>query len=130
MADGTTSMTGIWKALGMFSQSSGSVLAQLTKAPDAMHQMASDMNKMKRSSLVLSLCAGGSKLFVGDQLQKDSRSWLSPPDPSPNYNSACEIHQEGTATWFLQGNLFDRWKEKGSLFWIYGKRAFLISASR
>ena len=61
MADGKASMNGIWKALGMFLQRSGSVLAQLTKAPDAMHQMASDMNKMRRSLLVLSRWAGGSK---------------------------------------------------------------------
>ena len=69
------------------------------------------------------------KPVAGDQLQKESRSWLSPPDPSPNYNSACEIHQDGTAAWFFQGSLFNEWNEKGSLLWIYGKRAFPIIVS-
>jgi hypothetical protein len=68
-------------------------------------------------------------LVAGEQLQKESRSWLSPPDPSPNYNSGCEIHQDGTAEWFFQGSLFNKWNEKGSLLWIYGKRAFQILAS-
>jgi hypothetical protein len=61
-------------------------------------------------------------LVAGDQLQKDSRSWLSPPDPSQNYNIACEIHQDGTATWFFQGSIFTEWNVKGSLLWIHGKR--------
>jgi len=70
---------------------------------DTMQQIASDMNKMRR-----------------DQLRRDSRSWLSPPDPSTNYNTACETHQDGTAMWFFRG-MFTEWNAKGSLLWIYGK---------
>ncbi|KAH8985152.1 hypothetical protein EDB92DRAFT_1883779, partial [Lactarius akahatsu] len=75
------------------------------KALDMMQQIANDINKMKR-----------------DRLQRESRSWLSPPDPSSNYNIACDIHQDGTATWFCEGSVFAEWNAKGSLLWIHGKR--------
>src|SRR5712671_5675271 len=58
----------------------------------------------------------------GDQLQKDIRSWLSPPDPSRNQNIARGAHHNGTAEWFTQGDIFERWKASGSLLWVHGKR--------
>ena len=72
------------------------------------------------------LSTGGAKTgpVTGDQMQKDSKSWLSPPDPSKNYNIGYKMHQDGTATWFFEGNVFDKWNTKGSLLWIHGKRAF------
>ena len=72
------------------------------------------------------LSTGGAKTgpVTGDQMQKDSKSWLSPPDPSKNYNIGYKTHQDGTATWFFEGNVFDKWNAKGSLLWIHGKRAF------
>ena len=60
--------------------------------------------------------------IAGDQLQKESKNWLCPPDPSKNYNVGCEIHRNGTAKWFLRGSVFAEWNTKGSLLWIYGKR--------
>ena len=60
--------------------------------------------------------------FPGDQLQGKSRQWLSPADPSSNYNIAREVFHEGTATWFIQGNTFREWEVAGSLFWVHGKR--------
>ncbi|KAF8261327.1 hypothetical protein EI94DRAFT_812072 [Lactarius quietus] len=66
--------------------------------------IAIDINKMKR-----------------DCLQRECRSWLSPPDPSPNYNTAREIHQDGTAMWFCEGSVLAEWNTKGSLLWIHGK---------
>ena len=60
--------------------------------------------------------------FTGNQFQGNIRSWLSPPDPSTNYNIAREDHLDGTSSWFIQGGTFKDWKEKGSLLWIYGKR--------
>ncbi|KAH9061918.1 hypothetical protein EDB87DRAFT_1560134, partial [Lactarius vividus] len=56
-----------------------------------------------------------------DGLQRESRTWLSPPDPSSNYNIARDIHKDGTATWFCDGSVFAEWNTKGSLLWIYGK---------
>src|SRR6266702_5034144 len=60
--------------------------------------------------------------FVSDQLQKDARNWIPPPDPSKNYNIACEAYQTGTGLWFLQGGMFSEWNAKGTLLWIHGKR--------
>jgi hypothetical protein len=58
-------------------------------------------------------------------MQGDIRSWLSPPDPSKNYNIACEAHHSGTAEWFIHGDTFEEWREIGTILWIHGKRAWL-----
>jgi hypothetical protein len=102
-------------------------IATADSGEDAMQEMAGEINKIRRPLFLRSATwLMALKLVAGDQLKEKSRSWLSPPDPSPNYNSGCEIHQDGTATWFLQGSLFNLWNEKGSLLWIYGKRTFPI----
>ena len=64
-------------------------------------------------------------ILVGDQLEDKSRQWLSPADPSSNYNIACGAHHDGTATWFIQGTAFREWEVTGSLLWIHGKRLLL-----
>ncbi|KAH9977500.1 hypothetical protein BJV74DRAFT_153162 [Russula compacta] len=62
---------------------------------------------------------------VGDQkrnqLRQDLAKWLSPPDPSINYNTASDVHHEGTTVWFTQSSTFKKWKESNSLLWIHGK---------
>ena len=50
------------------------------------------------------------------------RTWLSPPDPSTNYNTARGSHQGGTSEWFTHGSTFEEWIANGSLLWIHGKR--------
>jgi hypothetical protein len=60
----------------------------------------------------------------GEQLQKDIRAWLSPPDPSQNHIIARGQLHDGTAEWFVQG-IFEGWRTTGSLLWIHGKRASL-----
>ena len=57
-------------------------------------------------------------------MQKDIRSWLSPPDPSKNHNIARKSHHSGTAEWFTRGIALERWITTGSLLWIHGKRTF------
>ncbi|KAH9176597.1 ankyrin repeat-containing domain protein [Lactarius sanguifluus] len=69
-----------------------------------MQQIASNMNKSQR-----------------DQLHEKSRQWLSPADPSTNYNIACKAYHDGTATWFIQGATFREWEVTGSLLWIHGR---------
>jgi len=56
-----------------------------------------------------------------NQLRRDLRNWISPPDPSINYNTACGAHHEGTAAWLSQGDAFGGWKSSGSLLWVHGK---------
>jgi hypothetical protein len=60
----------------------------------------------------------------GDQRRKDIRNWLSPSDPSINYNTASDARHEGTAQWFMTCDAFKDWKVANSLLWIYGKRTF------
>ncbi|KAH9955768.1 hypothetical protein BGW80DRAFT_1466823 [Lactifluus volemus] len=50
------------------------------------------------------------------------QAWLSPPDPSINYNAARDAHHHGSAAWFTNTPLPD-WKVSGSesLLWIHGK---------
>jgi hypothetical protein len=59
---------------------------------------------------------------------KDLQNWLSPPDPSINFNASRKIYHEGTATWFTQGSTFEHWKSEGSqsMLWIHGKRMSLL----
>ncbi|KAL1640065.1 hypothetical protein SLS58_007332 [Diplodia intermedia] len=47
--------------------------------------------------------------------------WLSPPDPSINYNEAKKKCHKDTCQWFLQSEIFDKWKTTASSFlWIHG----------
>ena len=62
------------------------------------------------------------KITSGDQLREKIRRWLSPPDPSINHNAACAAHHNGTAAWFLEGPIYNAWKETGSLLWTRGNR--------
>ncbi|KAI0285510.1 hypothetical protein BC826DRAFT_1109310 [Russula brevipes] len=54
------------------------------------------------------------------QLGQNFRTWLSPPDPSINHNTACKIQHDGTARWFIEGDKIRDWKKNGSLLWICG----------
>ncbi|KAI0292988.1 hypothetical protein B0F90DRAFT_1670986 [Multifurca ochricompacta] len=56
-------------------------------------KMANDINKSRR-----------------EELQKDFRIWLSPPDPSKNHNTARKCQHVGTASWFIDGNTFPEWR--------------------
>ncbi|KAH9019709.1 hypothetical protein EDB84DRAFT_610969 [Lactarius hengduanensis] len=55
------------------------------------------------------------------QLRRDLRNWISPPDPSINYNTACGAHHEGTASWLTRGDPFKAWRADGCLLWVHGK---------
>jgi hypothetical protein len=79
--------------------------SDIRQALVTMEDMTNEINRIKR-----------------DQLQRDIRNWLSPPDPSTNHNIACDTHRSGSATWFTEGSTFDEWNSTGSLLWIHGKR--------
>ncbi|KAH8987658.1 ankyrin repeat-containing domain protein [Lactarius hatsudake] len=56
-----------------------------------------------------------------EEVLQKLKGWLSPPDPSTNYNIGLrDLHKE-TATWFLEGRIFQEWYSMGSLLWIHGK---------
>ncbi|KAI0245537.1 hypothetical protein BJV78DRAFT_1158548 [Lactifluus subvellereus] len=44
--------------------------------------------------------------LTGNDLRQKLRQWLSPPDPSISYNTACCLHHKGTAGWFTKGPVF------------------------
>ncbi|ETS84698.1 hypothetical protein PFICI_02723 [Pestalotiopsis fici W106-1] len=49
------------------------------------------------------------------------RKWLSPPDPSTNFNKAREQHYEKTGQWFLDSEVYIKWKtERNSFLWLQG----------
>jgi hypothetical protein len=47
--------------------------------------------------------------------------WLSPSDPSTNYNKALEQRHEGTGLWFLETHAYVQWKtQRNSTVWLHG----------
>ncbi|KAH9178440.1 hypothetical protein EDB89DRAFT_2089725, partial [Lactarius sanguifluus] len=81
------------------------------KAKEAMQDIAKNVDDMKDTLSEIRW----------DQIEQDVRRWLSPPDPSVNYNTAREAYQEGTASWIFEGSVFKEWELVGSLLWIHGK---------
>ena len=69
----------------------------------------------------------GSEAWIcctGDRLHENSRSWLSPPDPSDNRVIARRDNHDGSAVWLTRGSTFEKWNVNGCLLWIYGKRTW------
>jgi len=68
--------------------------------------------------------------MAGDKLLSDVQKWLSPPDPSKNFNTARESRHSETGAWFVKGDTLSEWKDSGpsSLLWISGKRQLSPSA--
>ncbi|KAJ1328910.1 ankyrin repeat domain-containing protein 50 [Microdochium nivale] len=59
-------------------------------------------------------------LHASDQLDK-IRRWLTPPDPSTNFNNAREQHHTGTGQRFLHSDAFTKWKkDRNSFLWLNG----------
>ncbi|KAK6356047.1 hypothetical protein TWF718_000421 [Orbilia javanica] len=51
----------------------------------------------------------------------DLNRWLSPPDPSTNYDKALQQYHEATGSWFLESDDFKEWKTRPSSFlWLHG----------
>ena len=64
------------------------------------------------------------------ELDSSLLRWLSPPDPSTNYNIARKAHHNGTAEWFFRGSIFNQWKSTASFLWVHGKRALLSALTK
>jgi len=69
-------------------------------------------------------------VFTGDQLRNDLVTWLSPPDPFINYNTASDARYGATGVWFIESTAFKNWKETTTLMWVYGKRTFSRTRAR
>ncbi|KAH9017153.1 hypothetical protein EDB84DRAFT_1508365 [Lactarius hengduanensis] len=57
----------------------------------------------------------------GEQLLRDLRRWLSPPDPSTNHDIMCNAQHESTAAWVFNEDVFKKWESSGSLLCVHGK---------
>jgi len=93
-----------------------------------MQQAINNVEEVERSSPIglLLLCSRSSLLsLTGKLTRQDIRKWFSPPDPSTNHNIAHRAQHEGTAMWFLECEIYKKWKSNTSLLWVHGKRAFL-----
>ena len=56
-----------------------------------------------------------------EKRQQDIITWLSPSDPSTNYNKALQQRHSGTGQWFLSSREYSRWKkERNSFLWLHG----------
>ncbi|KAH9023919.1 hypothetical protein EDB85DRAFT_297475 [Lactarius pseudohatsudake] len=55
------------------------------------------------------------------KIQKETREWFSPPDPSINHNIAWKVYHAGSATWVFGHSVFTDWMSAGSLLWVHGK---------
>lgn len=52
------------------------------------------------------------------------REWLSPPDPSTNYQRGRKSRHALTGEWFSKGEAFKRWRlstESSNVIWLHGK---------
>ncbi|KAF8268209.1 hypothetical protein EI94DRAFT_1206363 [Lactarius quietus] len=90
----------------------------------AVRQMSNDMEAVKCNVVEVKCVVEEVKW---EQIAQAIHKWLSPPDPSTNYNTACEAQYEGTTAWFFQGPRFKDWMSIGSLLWMHGKRKCLLS---
>lgn len=60
-----------------------------------------------------------------DQQGRDQMiSWLSPPDPSINYDKGLQYRHPGSGQWFIQSAAYSAWKlEQYSFLWLFGMPA-------
>ena len=49
------------------------------------------------------------------------KTWLDPPDPSINHNSALAKHHPNTGNWLLACPVYENWKKMSNSFlWLHG----------
>ncbi|KAF8343244.1 ankyrin repeat-containing domain protein, partial [Amanita rubescens] len=49
------------------------------------------------------------------------KQWLTPPDPSTNFNNALKNHLDDTGSWLLNSPTYLEWKQRDNSFlWIHG----------
>ncbi|KAN0133358.1 hypothetical protein V8E53_008798 [Lactarius tabidus] len=104
MEGGEASTSGIRKTLSMVNCCGLIVSLAYWKMLVTIQDAVNEMNKMNR-----------------ERLHENSRSWLSPPDPSENQVIARRYNHGGSAMWLTRGDTFKKWNANGCLLWIHGK---------
>jgi archaellum component FlaC len=92
-----------------------------SKVQDVDHKVGSVIEGVKETGVAIQQVANQVSNLNRNELRKDLRKWIAPPDPSVNYNTATGTHHKGTAAWCTQGNTLADWKTSGPLLWIHGK---------
>lgn len=124
--DGKASFEGVREDLSMFLFIDNEVGSVSDQTLELLHQIASDMNQLKRQllpSVTIAAC-NHRHCPAGDNLYQDICRWLIPPDPWKNYHIARGSRQSGTGTWFVQGDTLPKWmaSKPSALLWVHGKR--------
>ncbi|KAH9037511.1 hypothetical protein EDB85DRAFT_609212 [Lactarius pseudohatsudake] len=85
------------------------------------HKVGSVIRGVKENGIAIQQVVDQFSSLNRNELRKDLRKWVAPPDPSINYNAASSTHHEGTTAWCTKGDTLANWKTSGSLLWIHGK---------
>ncbi|KAI9447180.1 hypothetical protein BJY52DRAFT_1177107 [Lactarius psammicola] len=85
------------------------------------HKVGTVIQGVKETGVAIQQVANQVAELNRNELRKDLRKWITPPDPSVNYNTASGSHHDGTAAWCTKGITLADWKTSGSLLWIHGK---------
>ncbi|KAH9009288.1 hypothetical protein EDB85DRAFT_2283011, partial [Lactarius pseudohatsudake] len=85
------------------------------------HKVGSVIQGLKETGVAIQQVVNQVTDINRNELRKDLRRWVAPPDPSVNFNTASGAHHEGTAAWCTEGITLTDWKTSGSLLWIHGK---------
>ncbi|KAI2629526.1 hypothetical protein GGR54DRAFT_266866 [Hypoxylon sp. NC1633] len=104
-------------------------MAAAAYAKDLLNQIAPNKVEAERklSDVLSGVDEKLSQILSGIESQQADRylrklmAWLSPPDPSTNFNRALTLRHEGTGSWFLESPQYKDWKIKHSSFlWLNG----------
>ncbi|RYO92150.1 hypothetical protein DL762_001808 [Monosporascus cannonballus] len=97
----------------------GQELEKAWRAADLMESIAHTVEETKTIAMNIN---DGLGQIASRKRQNDMRRWLSPPDPSTNYNRARKLRHENSGQWFLQSPAYSSWKrERNSFLWLNGK---------
>ncbi|KAK6531923.1 hypothetical protein TWF694_003087 [Orbilia ellipsospora] len=89
------------------------------KLVDIVSTVAGSVNEIRTN---IQIAGDDVKELKSQTRQAKLNDWLSPPDPSINYEKSLVQRQRGTGSWLLDGDAFEGWKTQGrsSFLWIYG----------
>ncbi|KKA19770.1 Uncharacterized protein T310_6236 [Rasamsonia emersonii CBS 393.64] len=84
------------------------ILSSVTESMSKVQVTTQDTN-----IIVKKLCTE----YMRDKIER----WLSPPDPSADYNKALQQRHKDSGLWFLHGDVFAKWKKRpNSFLWLHG----------
>ncbi|KAF2094687.1 HET-domain-containing protein, partial [Rhizodiscina lignyota] len=77
-------------------------------------------NKIKKANMASNDQKPAGNRDAAEKREAISR-WLSPPDPSTNYQKGLRLRQADTGLWFLEREQYTTWRASPSSFiWLYG----------